>query len=75
MTARRSTDPLVLALAMGIREIAERRARGELPPPTPLVARPGRIVRADDEREQVPAAEPCVGESRGPRALREAAPS
>ena len=50
MTARRSADPLVLALAAGIREIAARRARGELP--SPLVARPGRIVRADDEREQ-----------------------
>ena len=48
---RRSPDPLVLALAAGIREIAARRARGELSPPDPLVATLARIVRAVDARE------------------------
>lgn len=61
---RASPDPLVLALAAGIREIAARRAAGELPPPSspsPLIAMPARIVRAVDERGQATATEPCDG--------------
>jgi hypothetical protein len=58
---RRMTDPLVLALAAGIREIAARRAAGELPPPTPLGAARLRIVRAVDGRGQATATEPSDG--------------
>ena len=49
MTTRRSTDPLILALAAGIREIAARRARGVLPPTSPHVATRVRL----EEHEQV----------------------